>query len=170
MARLEGAPDTPADEPSSSAFDRLLETSYDRGDPSARRSTASSRSSFVFMMLLHLLHSALVVSDLGRSRGFYETVLGLVPIERPLTFPGVWYQIGSFQIHLLQSDQIIADGVDPDRWGRNRHLAFAVEDLAATIAHLQSQQWPYQSSASGRAAIFVQDPDGNVLELQESPR
>ncbi len=122
------------------------------------------------MQLRQVLHSALVVSDLGRSQAFYETVLGLVPVDRPLTFPGVWYQLGAFQIHLLQSDQMIADGIDPDRWGRNRHLAFAVEDLAGAIAHLQTQQWPYQPSASGRAAIFVRDPDSNVLELQDSAR
>jgi glyoxylase I family protein len=118
------------------------------------------------MKIIQVLHSAIVVTDLVRSQWFYETVLGLVPVERPLTFPGAWYQLGSFQVHLLQADQVIADGIDAERWGRNRHLAFSVENLDGAIAQLQAHQWPFQKSASGREAVFVRDPDGNILELQ----
>lgn len=52
-----------------------------------------------------LLHATLLVADLGRSRNFYEAVLGLQPdAGRPdLGFPGVWYDVGpNQQIHLMQ--------------------------------------------------------------------
>ncbi|HIK43708.1 MAG TPA: glyoxalase, partial [Leptolyngbyaceae cyanobacterium M65_K2018_010] len=50
------------------------------------------------------LHIALNVSDLVRAEVFYGQVLGLTPVERPLAFPGIWYQVGDFQIHLILAE------------------------------------------------------------------
>jgi glyoxylase I family protein len=119
------------------------------------------------MGLLRSLHVALLSTDLDRSRQFYETVLGLQPVDRPLNFPGVWYQLDGFQIHLITAVAMVADRVDADRWGRNRHLAFAVDDLAEMADRLIAQGYPIQRSASGRSAIFTEDPDGNVIELSQ---
>ncbi len=43
-----------------------------------------------------LLHTGLIISDLEKSRAFYEGLLGLKPNpKRPdFGFPGVWYDIG----------------------------------------------------------------------------
>lgn len=119
------------------------------------------------MGLIRALHVALLSTDLDRSRQFYEGCLGLMPIDRPLGFPGVWYQLDGFQIHIIQSGVTIADRVDDDRWGRNRHLAFAVDDLAEMADRLKCQGYELQRSASGRAAIFTADPDGNLIELSQ---
>lgn len=121
------------------------------------------------MTLTQLLHATILVRDLARARQFYEGMLGLTPIERSLSFEGRWYQIGAIQLHLIVSSQVIDDLVQPDKWGRNRHLAFAITDLDAMKQTLETGHYPYQLSSSGRAALFVQDPDGNLIELQHCP-
>lgn len=49
--------------------------------------------------------------------------------------------------------------------GRLPHVALGVEDLEAVKARLLQAGYEVQPSASGRAAVFVRDPDGNVIEL-----
>lgn len=119
------------------------------------------------MQITQSLHAALLVSNLSWAEHFYGTVLGLSKIDRVLKFPGAWYQVGGFQIHLIATPTVPKDQVDTEKWGRNRHLAFAVADLEAAKAQLLSFNCPFQTSASGRAALFIQDPDGNTIELSE---
>lgn len=131
------------------------------------------------MDLVKVLHVALRVSDLERSRWFYGTVLGLVELERPFQFPGCWYALGEMQLHLLadRPDSIPSGATAPGTahpgvaerpWGRDRHVAVSVQDLDAARAEFQHHQWPIQASASGRPAFFVRDPDGNTLEFQQA--
>jgi glyoxylase I family protein len=119
------------------------------------------------MQITQPLHAAILVSNLEKSQHFYSTVLGLSKIDRNLKFPGIWYQIGNFQIHLILAATIIPDTVDYDKFGRNRHLAFSVANLEAAKAQLIAHDCPIQMSASGRSALFTQDPDGNIIELNE---
>lgn len=119
------------------------------------------------MSILGFLHAALVVTDLEASQTFYGALLGLSAIERPLGFPGIWYQIGAVQIHLIQAEAVISDLGNAKKWGRNRHLAFAVDNLEETKHTLQQAGYLLQASASGRPAIFVKDPDGNLIELSQ---
>jgi glyoxylase I family protein len=112
-------------------------------------------------------HASLIVSDLQRSRPFYEGILGLVPSPaRPdKGFDGVWYDIGHQQIHLL-----VVPNPDPvtgraEHGGRDRHVALLVADLAAVRAELDEAGISYTLSKSGRAALFCRDPDGNAFEL-----
>jgi glyoxylase I family protein len=119
------------------------------------------------MQITKPLHAAILVSNLEKSQHFYSTVLGLSKIDRELKFPGIWYQIGNFQIHLILATTIIPDNVDSEKWGRNRHLAFSVANIAAAKEQLMAHNCPIQMSASGRSALFTQDPDGNIIELSE---
>lgn len=119
------------------------------------------------MQITQYLHSAILITDLEKSEDFYGNILGLSKIERPLKFPGVWYQIGTSQIHLIIAPEITPDLVDNEKWGRNRHLAFLVSDLEAAKEKLIANGYPIQMSASGRAALFTKDPDGNIIELSE---
>lgn len=116
-------------------------------------------------MIADFLHAALLVTDLERSVWFYGTVLQLTQIDRPLAFPGVWFRVGALQLHLIQQEAVIDDRVNAEQWGRNRHLAFAVKDLEICRLQLERYGCPLQGSASGRPALFTQDPDGNVIEL-----
>lgn len=119
------------------------------------------------MQVIQFLHAALLVSNLEQAQRFYEHILGLERVDRPLKFPGVWYQIGPVQLHLMTAADPHAELVNPEKWGRNRHLAFAVTDLEGMKTRLSTENYPFQLSASGRAALFVQDPDGNVIELSQ---
>jgi glyoxylase I family protein len=116
--------------------------------------------------LLRALHTAFNVTDLTAAERFYEMALGLEPIDRDLNFAGTWYQIGDFQLHLIVQP-IVPPLQNQEKWGRNRHLAFSVADVNIVAAHLEQIPWPFQRSTSGRPALFVQDPDGNVIELGE---
>ncbi len=111
------------------------------------------------------LHVAINVSDLNHAQRFYGGVLGLQPVERPFSFPGVWYQVGAFQIHLIVAEGYQSTPQNPEKWGRNGHLALAISDLEAAKAALVQAGCPVQTSASGRATLFTQDPDGNIIEL-----
>lgn len=114
-----------------------------------------------------LLHASLLISDLTRSRGFYEGLIGLVPSgNRPnLDFPGIWYALGEAQIHLIcQPNPDPVEG-RPAHGGRDRHTAIGVADWEGVRARLESAGVPCSLSQSGRRALFCRDPDGNTLEL-----
>ncbi|WP_404790773.1 VOC family protein [Altericista sp. CCNU0014] len=119
------------------------------------------------MVVTQFLHAALLVTDLDAAKHFYETVLELPPVERSLSFPGQWYQVGAVQLHLITAEALIGDRVNAQKWGRNRHLALAVTDLDAMKQRLEAHGCDVQMSASGRAALFVCDPDGNLIELAQ---
>ena len=118
------------------------------------------------MQITSYLHTALRVSDLAQAEHFYGTVLGLIKVDRPLKYPGAWYQIGAVQLHLIVDEQMSPVSL-PEKWGRDRHFALGVVDLASAKAHLLAQGCEVQISASGRSALFTQDPDGNVIELAQ---
>jgi glyoxylase I family protein len=120
------------------------------------------------MTITHFLHATLLVHDISRAEQFYERVLGLKPLQRDLSFEGLWYQIGTAQLHLITASQVIDDLILPEKWGRNRHLAFAVTDLSTIRQKLESAGYEYQHSSSGRPALFIRDPDGNLIELLQT--
>lgn len=117
---------------------------------------------------IQFLHAALLVTDLDRSAQFYGEVLALPLADRPLDFPGLWYQVGPFQIHLMTADSVPYDRINEQKWGRNRHLAFAVADLEALRHRLTTAGYPIQPSSSGRPALFTTDPDGHIIELNQA--
>jgi glyoxylase I family protein len=121
------------------------------------------------MTITHFLHATLLVREIEKAEQFYERVLGLAPLKRNLSFEGRWYQVGDVQLHLIASAQVIDDLTQPEKWGRNRHLAFAIDDLSAMQQRLEDSGYRYQHSSSGRAALFVRDPDGNLIELLYIP-
>lgn len=126
------------------------------------------------MQIAKSLHTAITVTDLETAEYFYGEVLGLVKIEREtygsLTrspkFPGAWYQVGEYQIHLIVAPTVVNEPKH-EKWGRNPHVAFSVSDLDAAKQQLLDYNFLIQPSASGRRAIFTQDPDGNVIELSQ---
>lgn len=120
------------------------------------------------MQITGYLHTAVLVSNLEQAEQFYGSVLGLQKVDRPLKYPGAWYQLGEMQVHLMVDAGWAASLQNAEKWGRNPHLAFAVADLDSAKQQLIQQGYPIQLSASGRAALFVRDPDGNVIELSQA--
>ncbi len=117
---------------------------------------------------IRLHHVSLIVSETARSLEFYRDVLGLVEdSSRPdLGYPGAWLKAGEgLQLHLLELPNPDPVEARPAHGGRDRHVAFAVADLAALRESLDARHIPYTLSRSGRAALFCRDPDGNACEL-----
>jgi glyoxylase I family protein len=84
-------------------------------------------------------HVSLPVTDLERSKHFYQEVLGLTEINRPpFDFPGAWYQLGDRQLHLIvhnNSTFRIEKTVDP----RDIHFAIRIKSYRDTRNFLHSQ-------------------------------
>jgi glyoxylase I family protein len=112
-------------------------------------------------MRQHLHHVSVRVRDVERSRRFYEDLLGVAPTERPdLGFPGMWYRVGSSEIHLIGREPLGIAGVDPS----DPHFALEVDDLAAVRCTLDAAGIPYLALSDG--VLWVHDPDGNTIELR----
>lgn len=120
------------------------------------------------MTIRKCLHTAILVSDLDKARTFYSDILGLEESqERAFNFPGIWYQIGDYQIHLIHAPNWNNLIVNEAKWGRNPHLSLGTDNLASIITKLRDRDYPIQMSASGRNALFTQDPDGNIIEISQ---
>jgi catechol 2,3-dioxygenase-like lactoylglutathione lyase family enzyme len=116
-------------------------------------------------------HMSFPVSDLERSRRFYEGVLGLRQIPRPdFGIPGIWYQAGACEVHLIQVPADFDAGTPPR--GLNpagRHSAFAVGNYDATVAHLKEHGLEVLETSRQQGQMWVKDPDGHVIELIVAP-
>ena len=112
-------------------------------------------------------HASLVVGDTERSKRFYGDLLGLEEIERPdFGIPGVWYQAGSIQLHLVQPPAGVDLGSRPaDFTVFAAHLAFEVDDCEAVAAALESEGFEVRGRGSPSGQLFAQDPDGNLIEF-----
>ena len=108
-------------------------------------------------------HVSLNVADLAAAEHFYTETLGLPPLPRPdFGFGGLWLDAGEQQIHLIE----VADFEAP----AGQHFAFQVDDLDGTIAELR--QRGVEVSDARRIddvcrQAFLQDPTGNLIELNE---
>ena len=119
-------------------------------------------------------HVTLVVKDLEVSRKFYVDVLGMEEVKRPgFTFPGLWFQSGTTQIHLiLEHDESgPAQVFVPEHCSisRTRHFAFEVADANAAAATLRSLGFEIaagpKSRPDGPTQMYLFDPDRNLVEL-----
>ncbi|HVC43210.1 MAG TPA: VOC family protein [Candidatus Binataceae bacterium] len=122
-------------------------------------------------------HVAVRVTDVEKSKNFYEQVIGLKTIPRPqIKIPGEWYGVGNNQLHIIGGEP--RTGIDPT----GPHMAIEVEDFDATKAKVEELGIPYLDGAAmvsrmtpeaqkmvGRQ-LWIQDPDGNVIELRQSSR
>ena len=119
------------------------------------------------MLATRIHHISFAVSDLERSRRFYEETLGLAPIERPdLGLPGAWYSAGNAEVHLILTPDGADVGTRPDSiTPLANHNAFAVEDYQKTVAHFKAAQIEVLETSPENGQLWVRDPDGNVLEF-----
>lgn len=120
---------------------------------------------------MRIAHVGLIVTDLEVAAAFYEGILGLRRAERPdLGFDGIFYDLGGGQqIHLMRLANPYRGCELPAHGGRDRHVALSVADLSAIRGRLDAAKIPYTMSKSGRAALFTRDPDGNAIELCQTP-
>jgi glyoxylase I family protein len=119
------------------------------------------------MKIIKSLHTAFLISNLEKSEYFYSHILELSKVDRVLKYPGIWYQLGDYQIHLIVDLNWQQNLQNEEKWGRNPHIAFATDNLESFKQRLVNSGYEFQVSASGRTALFVKDPDGNVIEISQ---
>ncbi|WP_077036864.1 VOC family protein [Pelomonas sp. KK5] len=127
-------------------------------------------------MLKRIHHTAIICSDYARSRAFYVDTLGLsVVAENHRAARDSWkldlaLPDGS-QIELFSFPNPPARPSRPEAQGL-RHLAFAVDDVAACKQQLEAggiEVEPIRvDEYTGRRFTFFADPDGLPLELYEA--
>ena len=120
-------------------------------------------------------HVTIVVNDLERSRAFYRDLLGMNETTRPdFGFPGYWFQSGTTQIHLIESQKgcsVPGGGLDPEQVnaGMTHHFAFEVDDAREAHRHLvdsgiRIQGGPHRRP-DGCIQVWFYDPDGHCVEV-----
>ena len=125
-------------------------------------------------------HVGVRVTDMARAKRFYSDVLGLEPRpERPN-----WLGLDQgFPVHLMPASRDEAPGeLEPAR-----HFALRVDRLEDVVSILLAHGLtPFQATADqkhhrviasaedaldfGIGTVFVQDPDGNLVEFIEHGR
>lgn len=121
---------------------------------------------------MDVIHTAIRVSDLDRTRRFYEDELGLRFSREFVGDDGVtnYFVRGDSNIEIqFKHDPDASDAVDP---GDFDHFALAVEDTEALVERVVEETegslraGPMDSGASRIA--FVEDPDGWGIEFVET--
>jgi glyoxylase I family protein len=127
------------------------------------------------MRIVGVHHVAVICSDYERSKAFYVEVLGLVVIAEAYREARRSYKLDlrlpdGTQVELFSFPDPPKRPSYPEACGL-RHLAFAVADLDAAVAHLQVHGVAVEpvrvDEYTGRRFTFFADPDGLPLELYE---
>ena len=120
-------------------------------------------------------HVAFRVRDVERSLAFYEGVLGFreaFRVTRPDGRLGLIYvQFGPDQfVELFEGGPDGQQAEPPARGSGYLHFCITVEDLDGALATLRERGVPAgepRTGTSGARIYFIEDPDGNKIELAE---
>ncbi|MCB9992885.1 MAG: VOC family protein [Hyphomicrobiaceae bacterium] len=119
-------------------------------------------------------HVAIKVTDVDRSLDYYRDRLGFEEMLR------LHHDDGSLWLVYLRitDDQYleIFPGAENDRapgWNANgvNHICFLIDDLDATCARIEATgitlMSPPKAGADGNRQAWLEDPDGNRIEMME---
>lgn len=129
-------------------------------------------------------HVGHCVTDITRSRRFYEALLGftfqrdmqvpdgpasqLLRVPPPVGMTAAYLERDGFVLELLQFNRA---GNDPARERSFTepgltHLSFSVDDIAATCARVAELGGEVLTDTDvGGMAVMIRDPDGQLIEL-----
>jgi catechol 2,3-dioxygenase-like lactoylglutathione lyase family enzyme len=140
-------------------------------------------------MILGMDHTGFVVRDVEKSSRFYQDVIGLEvvrtadrdggPISQVVGYENTHLKVVLLNMgngHTLELIQYIRPaGAERPTEERNvlgaSHIAFRVDDIEGTFRHLVKSGMqklnPPVEIAPGRKGCYLQDPDGNWVEIIE---
>ena len=127
----------------------------------------------VMPQAIGLFEMVLEVADLAASERFYHEVIGLPIVERWTDDrQAVWLALGREGfLGLWPPETGGAVAIHGGRGGRHVHFALRVPmgPLGTVRAQLESLGYPVEfvDFGTGNRAIYLDDPDGNVVELTE---
>jgi len=128
-------------------------------------------------------HVGHCVTDIARSRRFYEELLGftfqhelpvpdgpasrLLQVDPPVGMTAVYLERDGFVLELLHFDR---EGNAPARQRPFTepdltHLSFSVDDIAATCARVAALDGEVLADTDLGVAVMLRDPDGQLIEL-----
>ncbi|KOQ95539.1 VOC family protein [Pluralibacter gergoviae] len=128
------------------------------------------------LVIKQIHHIAIIASDYARSKAFYCDILGFtlqaeVYREARDSWKGDLALSGQYVIELFSFPAPPERPSHPEACGL-RHLAFAVEDIDAAVAHLEMHGVQCEAiridPCTDRRFTFFSDPDGLPLELYQS--
>ena len=118
-------------------------------------------------------HVAIYVQDAERSAAFYKAVFGLTQVKASVP-RAIWLVMSNgTMLH------IIPGRTAPTEHPKFEHLALACSDMPAMIARLKVLGVPWaamdgqptpQVRADGVQQIFIKDPDGYWVEINDALR
>ena len=118
------------------------------------------------MHVIELNHINIHTQDMENLARFYEDVLGLTRGYRP-PFPsvGIWIYGGERPlVHVIQNEEIARQ----ERPQIN-HFAFQAENLPGFLKRIKEAGLPHEVRVvpdAGQTQVFLDDPDGNTIEMQ----
>jgi glyoxylase I family protein len=119
------------------------------------------------MIARGMSHVSFPVRDLARSLAFYREVLGFAERPRPdLGVPGAWLSAGDAEVHLIAGVEGLPLGEPPPVLNPvAHHVAFRIDDYQAAADRLRAHDIPVLEAGPTNGQMWVQDPDGHVIEL-----
>jgi glyoxylase I family protein len=120
-------------------------------------------------------HIAILTDDYARSKLFYTEVLGFEVIKETYRKERDSYKLdlavaGKYQIELFSFPDHRERASYPEAKGL-RHLAFVVDDVAASAAELSAKGVVVEAvridELTGKKFVFFNDPNGQPMELYE---
>jgi catechol 2,3-dioxygenase-like lactoylglutathione lyase family enzyme len=126
-------------------------------------------------------HIGLCVTDLERSRRFYEEVFGfrlafdlrtegpetpqLLRLEPPLVLDALYLALDGLLLELLAFDRTSRTTPRIMNEPGLTHLSIFVDDLDATIDAVGQHGGRVRADTNIGVAVFVEDPDGQAIEI-----
>jgi lactoylglutathione lyase len=118
-------------------------------------------------------HVAISVADADKSAAFYSDVFGFKQVPAPVPMARWLVMANGVMLHVVGNRKASSDH---SRWD---HLALACADMDAVISKLNARHVPWtdmdgrdvpQVRSDGVKQIFVQDPDGYWIEINDAAK
>lgn len=123
---------------------------------------------------IRINHTAIFVKDIQKSGHFYQNILGLQRIKDPFNDDAhIWLETSQ-----NTSLHIIKGAAASLIYFKNHHTCYSVKDISTIIKKLEEGQFSfedvdgnkgkYSTRADGVRQIYLQDPDGYWIEINDA--